>query len=209
MSADAAPAETAAPAKAAAPKVAKVKKVSVKKPATHPSFVEMITAAVTAFAAEDLPKKKAKKGSSMASIKNYIRANYTGVDDKKLATFVKGNIKRMVDAGKITQVKGTGALAEPPRPMVLGQFLLADEPKKKKVAKTAAKSPKKAAKSPKKTAKSPKKAAKKSVKKVTKAAKPAKKAAKSPAKKAAKSPAKKPVAKKAKKPAAKKAAAKK
>ena len=221
MSADAAPAKTAAPAKAVAPVKAaapKVKKVA-KPAATGPSHVEMITAAITALGG--------KKGSSMASIKTHIRANHTGIAEKKIKK-TKECIKRMVKLGKLTQTKGTGALANPPRPLVLGLFKLpVEEPKKAaKSPKKAAKSPKKDTKSPKKAAKSPKQADKKSVKKVTKdakspkkatkspkkevtkAAKPAKKAVKSP-KKAAKSPAKKPVAKKAKKPAVKKAAAKK
>ena len=180
---DAAAPAVAAPKvkKAAAPKVKKVAK-----PATHPKFGEMILAAVTAL--------KEKKGSSNQAIKKYILATYK-VEEKSVTKNTKVNLVRMVTAGDLKQVKGTGAS---------GSFKLAVKaaPKPKKAA---AKSPKKAAKKPvaKKAAKSPKKAAKKTATK--KAAKPAKKAAKSPAKKAAK----KPVAKKAaKKPAAKKVAKK-
>ena len=176
--------DAAAPAKKAA--ATKVKKVA--KPSTHPKFTEMITAAVTTLAD--------KKGSSLISIKKYILATYK-VEEKTVSTFAKTNIKRMVVAGALKQVKGTGAS---------GSFKLAEKPKVKKAAKKEAKSPKKAAKSPKKATKSPKKAAKSPKKAAKKTA--VKKAAK-PAKKAAKSPAKKPVAKKAKKPAAKKTAAKK
>ena len=173
----------ATPAKKAAPKAKKPSK-----PAEHPKFSEMIIAAITSL--------KDKKGSSIQAIKKYILASYK-VDEKKVATFVKSNLNRLIESGAIKSVKGSGAS---------GSFKLADKAEKtKKVAKkpaakkTAAKKPaaKKATKSPKKAAKkttTPKKAAKKPAAK--KAAKPAKKAAKSPAKKA-------------KKPAAKKAATKK
>ena len=164
---------------APAPKKAAAKAKKPAKPSTHPKFSEMIVAAVTAL--------KEKKGSSIQAIKKYILANYK-VEDKAVATFVKGNLKRMVDSGALKQVKGTGAS---------GSFKLAEKPKavKKPAAKKATKSPKKAAKKP---------AAKKTATK-----KPAAKKAAKPAKKA---PAKKPAAAKkaaAKKPAAKKAAAKK
>ena len=183
---------TMADAAAPAPKKAAAKAKKPAKPSTHPKFSEMIVAAVTAL--------KEKKGSSIQAIKKYILANYK-VEDKAVATFVKANLKRMVESGALKQVKGTGAS---------GSFKLAEKPKavKKPAAKKATKSPKKAAKKPaaKKATKSPKKAAKKPAAKKTATKKPA---AKKPAKKA---PAKKPAAAKkaaAKKPAAKKAAAKK
>ena len=168
--------DAAAPAK----KAPKAKKPA--KPAAHPKFSEMITAAITSL--------KDKKGSSIQSIKKYILASYK-VEEKSVATFVKTNLKRMVASGALKQVKGSGAS---------GSFKLAEKPKAAKPKKAAAKKPaaKKAAKSPakkaKKATKSPKKAAKKPAAK--KAAKPAKKAAKSPAKKAKKPAAKKPAAKK-------------
>ena len=181
-----------ADAAAPAPKKAAAKAKKPAKPSTHPKFSEMIVAAVTAL--------KEKKGSSIQAIKKYILTNYK-VEDKAVATFVKANLKRMVESGSLKQVKGTGAS---------GSFKLAEKPKavKKPAAKKATKSPKKAAKKPaaKKATKSPKKAAKKPAAKKTATKKPA---AKKPAKKA---PAKKPAAAKkaaAKKPAAKKAAAKK
>ena len=179
---------------APAPKKAAAKAKKPAKPSTHPKFSEMIVAAVTAL--------KEKKGSSIQAIKKYILANYK-VEDKAVATFVKANLKRMVDSGALKQVKGTGAS---------GSFKLAEKPKaaKKPAAKKATKSPKKAAKpAAKKATKSPKKAAKKPAAKKTATKKPAAKKAAKPAKKA---PAKKPAAAKkaaAKKPAAKKAAAKK
>ena len=144
---------------------------------------EMITAAVTNL--------KDKKGSSIQAIKKYILANYK-VEEKSVATFVKTNLKRMVESGALTSVKGNGAS---------GSFKLAEKPtaaKKPAAKKPADKKPaaKKTAKSPakktKKAAKSPKKAAKKPA-----AKKPTKKAVKSPAKKAKKPAAKKPAAKKA------------
>ena len=165
----------ATPAKKAAPKA-----IKPAKPATHPKFSEMITAAITSL--------KDKKGSSIQAIKKYILASYK-VEEKSVGTFTKNNLKRMVESGALKQVKGSGAS---------GSFKLAEKPKaakrpaaKKAAAKKATKKPaaKKAAKSPAKKVKKP--AAKKA----------AKKSAKSPAKKAAKKPA-------AKKTGAKKAAKK-
>ena len=156
------------------------------KPATHPMFGEMIMATVTLL--------KKKKGSSIQAIKKYILASYK-VEDKSVARFVMINLVRMVAAGDLKQVNGSGSFGS------FKSFVKAAL----KPRKVAAKPKKVAAKNSvaKKAAKFPKKAAKKTATK--KAAKPAKKAAKSPAKKAAK----KPVAKKAaKKPAAKKVAKK-
>merc|ERR1719430_2143378 len=125
----------------------------------------MIVAAVKAL--------KDRKGTSGAAIKKYILANYK-VDEKAVGIYVKASLKRLVAAGELKQVKGTGAS---------GSFKLAEKakPAKKPAAKKAAKSPKK------KATKSPKKAVKKTPKKAAKS--PAKK--KPVAKKAAKKPAKK------------------
>ena len=173
---------------AASPK--KVKKAAPKKPADHPKYIEMISAAIAAL--------KERSGSSRQAIIKYVKANYKVGDS--CDTHVKMALKRGVAAGALKQVKGVGAS---------GSFKLAEKAKAKKPAakKPAAKKP--AAKKPsakKATKKTPKKkaAAKKATpKKKTAAKKPA---AKKPAKKAA---AKKPAAKKVKKTPKKKAAPKK
>lgn len=169
---DAAPAKKAEKAKAKA------------KPADHPKYSEMISAAIVAL--------KERSGSSRQAILKYISANYKVGDHA--GTHLKLALKRGVTGGLLKQVKGTGAS---------GSFKVAEKPKAPK-KKPAAKKPA-AKKTPKKPAakKTPKKAAKKpAAKKAT-----PKKAAKKPAAKkpAAKKPAKKPAAKKpAKKTAAKK-----
>ena len=76
-------AETAA---APAKKAAKAKNPA--KPAAHPAFAEMIVAAVTKLAEN--------KGSSSVAIKKYILANYK-VSEKSVATFVKTNLRRLVE----------------------------------------------------------------------------------------------------------------
>merc|ERR1711944_345602 len=112
-----------------------------------------------------------KKGSSLATIKKYIAANYK-VDIVKISPFIRKALKKGVEAKAILKVKGSYKLAkEAKKPKV-------KKPKKPKAKKP--KTPKKAAK-PKK-AKTPKKAAKPAAKKAApkKAAKkatPKKKAA--------------------------------
>ena len=158
------------------------KKTAAKKPADHPKYIDMISAAIAAL--------KERNGSSRQAIVKYISSNYTVGDSANV--HVKLALKRGVTAGVLAQVKGTGAS---------GSFKLVKkaEPKKPKAKKPAAKKPAAAAKKP-----TPKKKATKKAATPKKAKKPAKKA--SSAKKAAKKPAaKKPV----KKPAAKKPAAKK
>ena len=178
-------AAAASPAK----KVAKAKKPAKK--ADHPPVASMVNAAIAAL--------KDRKGSSLPAIKKYVAATYK-VDIEKLAPFVRRYLRKAVQDGKLTQVKGTGAS---------GSFKLVKVEKEKKAKKpakkpAAKKSPKKAAKKPAaKKAKTPKKEKKAKKPAAAKPKKPkAKKATKSPAKKAAKKPA-------AKKPAAKKPAAKK
>ena len=157
------------------------------KPAEHPTYIEMISAAIIAL--------KERNGSSRQAILKYISANYK-VNDSA-ATHVRMALKKGVSSGRLNQTKGTGAsgsfkvnkVAKPAE----------KKPKAKKPAKpkTAAKKP--AAKTKKSTPKSPAKK-KASAKKSTTKPKPG---AKKPAAKKAGSP------KKAKKPAAKKPAAKK
>ena len=92
------------------PKAEKVK--------THPNFAEMIIAAVTA--------SDNKKGTTLASIKSYIYDNYDGVEEKKVATFCKKNLMRLVADKSIKQTKGTNAL---------GRFKIGDK-KEDKESKT-------------------------------------------------------------------------
>ena len=172
-------------------KTATKKKAAPKKPAEHPKYIDMITAAIAAL--------KERNGSSRQAIVKYIKGNYKVGDNSDV--HVKMALKRGVASGALAQPKGTGAS---------GSFKIVKkaEPKKKKPAKKpAAKKP--AAKKP--AAKKP--AAKKAKKSTPKKKKPAAKKpssakkTKKPAKKAA---AKKPAAKKTpkKKTAAKKPAKK-
>ena len=151
------------------------KAAKAKKPAEHPVYAEMIATAITTL--------KERNGSSGIAIKKYIKANFAVKDNADV--FIRGGLKKGVEKGTLTQVKGNGAS---------GSFKVTKVEKPKKV-----KTPKKPA------AKKP--AAKKVVKKAAKKATPKKKAAaKKPAAKKA-TPKKKPAAKKAtpkKKTAAKK-----
>ena len=155
----------------ASPKKSPTKKArKPKKVATHPPVAQMVNAAIAAL--------KERKGSSLASIKKYIAANYR-CDVQKLAPFIRRYVKKAVTEGKLVQKSGTGAS---------GSFRLGAAAKKVKKAKK----PKKA-----KKAKKPKKAKKAKKPKKAKKAKKPKKAKKAKKPKAAK--AKKPKAKKAKK----------
>lgn len=185
----------AASAPAPAKKAVKAKKPT--KPAEHPKYSEMISAAVGAL--------KERGGSSRQAILKYIMANYkVGTEVTKINARVKTALKAGVKAGSLKQAKGTGASGS----FRLGEKKAAAKPKTAKKPKAAAKkpaaaktakktavkkSPKKTAAKPKKTAKSPKKVAKpkKAAKSPAKKAAKPKKAAKSPAKKAAKKPVKK------------------
>lgn len=145
------------------------------KPADHPTYLDMIVAAVGAL--------KERNGSSRQAISKYIKAHYKVGDNAD--TCIKMALKRGVANEKLKQVKGTGAS---------GSFKVVPTAAKAK-AKPAKKPPtaKKPAakKAPKKKASPKKKAASK--KTPSKAKKVAKKpaAAKKPAKKTAKKPAKK------------------
>ena len=178
------------------------KKAAPKKVAEHPTYAVMVKAALVAL--------KDRKGTSKIAIGKYICANYKV--GPKFNGPLKQALKKGVESGALTQVKGIGAsgsfkIAKVEKPAV--KKPAAKKPAAKKPA--AKKSPKKAAaKKPaaKKPAakKSPKKAVKKPVakkpaaKKATtpkKAGKVTKKA--SPKKAVKKTVAKKPAAKKAKK----------
>jgi histone H1/5 len=160
------------------------KKAAPKKPADHPKYIDMITAAIAAL--------KERTGSSRQAITKYIMANYKVGDSS--STHIKMAIKRGVVNGTLSQPKGTGAS---------GSFKLVKKAAPAKPKKPAAKKPaakKAAAKKP--AAKKP--AAKTAAKKTT--AKKTPKKAKKPA--AKKTPSKKPKSKKTPKKAAKKPAKK-
>merc|ERR1711934_179101 len=177
-------------------KAAKAKKASKPKaPAAHPTYIQMVSAAITAL--------KERNGSSRQAVLKYIMANYKlGNDQKPVNSRLKIALRNGTEKGVLSNVgKSTGAS---------GSFKLAEKaakPKKAKTPKKAAKKPagkKPAAKkaTPKKKAaakakpkKSPAKA-KKAVKKPAAKKTPAKKVAKQPAAKSPKKATKKPAAKK-------------
>merc|ERR1712071_161522 len=137
---------------AAKPKAAKAKKASKPKaPAVHPTYIQMVSAAIAAL--------KERKGSSRQAVLKYIMANYKlGNDQKPVNSRLKIALRNGTEKGVLTNVgKSTGAS---------GSFKLGEKAAAKPKAK---KSPKKAAKKP---AAKPAAAAKKT---------PAKKAAKKPA----------------------------
>ncbi|XP_033097509.1 histone H1.1, embryonic-like [Anneissia japonica] len=179
---------------------AKSKKSAPKKPAAHPTYIDMITAAIGAL--------KERNGSSRQAIAKYILANYK-VDATSMKTHLRMALKRGVDNKKLVQPKGTGASGSFKLNQAAAKADAAAKAKKEKAKKKAAadkekKAAKKATKKPKKPA--AKKAKKPAAKKATKSPKKAKKSEKkaSKPKKASKSP-KKPKSKKPKKPKAKKA----
>ena len=173
--------------------MSEAKKKAPRKPAEHPQYIEMITAAVGAL--------KERSGSSRQAIIKYINANYKVGGSAE--THIKLSLKRGVLSGALKQVKGSGAT---------GSFKLAEKPNPKKVAtKTAAKS--KAKKTPSKKKSTAKKITPKIVKAKAPKAKTASKnlAAKNAPKKkpASKTTLQKTAAKKVKKSTPKKKSAKK
>merc|ERR1739846_56994 len=109
----------------------KVKKVA--KPAAHPPYANMITAAIKG--------PKDKKGSSRQAILKYVVAN-NKVDATKAAIRVKLALGKMVVAKKVVAAAAAGKKGA-------GSFKLpAKEPKAKKPKAKKAKKPKKAAKKP-------------------------------------------------------------
>merc|ERR1712168_1030398 len=157
----------ASPRKVSPKKKSPKKKAAAKKPAAHPSFNEMVAAAIAAL--------KERSGSSRQAIVKYFKVK------DNADVYVKMALKRGVTSGALIQVKGTGASGsfkvkkvEKPKPKkVVKKKPAAKKPKKKPAAK---KTPKKAKKSAAK--KSPKKAAKKSAAKKPASKKTPKKAAK-------------------------------
>ncbi|XP_033116241.1 histone H1.1, embryonic-like [Anneissia japonica] len=170
------------------------KKAAPKKPASHPTYIEMITAAIGAL--------KERNGSSRQAIAKYIQANYK-VDAGNMNTHLKMALKRGVDSGKLAQTKGTGASGSFKLNQAAAKADAAAKAKKEKAKKkAAADKEKKAAKKATKKAKKP--AAKKAKKPAKKTSKSPKKAKKSEKKAAKPKKAKSPKKAKAKKPKAKK-----
>ena len=147
------------------------KKAAPKKPAAHPTYKEMVVAAIGSL--------KEKKGSSRQAILKYIEANYKVSENVR--NHLNRALTRSVKSGVLSQPKGTGASGSF-KVVVKAKNTVAKKPvaKKAKKAKKVKKAKKSAAKKP--AAKKP--AAKKAPKK------------KNPKKKAAKKAAKKPAAKK-------------
>ena len=114
-----APAPTPSPAK----KVAKPKKPAVKP--DHPQYSVMITAAITAL--------KERGGSSRPAILKHILANNKNADSTKAQVLTTRSIRKMLDANKLVQIKGSFKLPK-------------EEPKPKKVKKVVKKPVKKAKK---------------------------------------------------------------
>ena len=147
-----------------------------KKPAEHPKYSEMISQAIAAL--------KERNGSSRQAIVKYVKGNFKVADN--CDSHVKLSLKRLVVAGTLIQVKGTGASGSfklPPQKAAPKKPAAKKPAAKKPVAKKATKKPaaKKAAKAktPVKKAKAtPKKKAKTPAKKAASAKKPAKKVTK-------------------------------
>ncbi|OXA61088.1 Histone H1 [Folsomia candida] len=140
-------------------KAGAAKPKGAKAAASHPPTTQMVINAVKSL--------KERNGSSLQAVKKFIADTYK-VDTTKQATFIRKAITKLVETGKLTQTKGTGAS---------GSFKIP-------VAAKAAAGEKKA-KSPKKKTTKPKKAAspkKKAAPKAKKAASPKKKAAAKPKK---------------------------
>uniref|UniRef100_A0A8B9RVF2 Histone H5 n=1 Tax=Accipiter nisus TaxID=211598 RepID=A0A8B9RVF2_9AVES len=146
--------------------VVKPKRARVaRRPAAHPTYSDMITAAIRA--------EKSRGGSSRQSIQKYVKSHYKVGQHADVQ--IKLAIRRLLAAGVLKQTKGVGAS---------GSFRLAkaDKAKKsparrrKKVARKST-SPRKAARSrkAKSPAKKPKSAARKARKKSRSSPKKAKK----------------------------------
>ena len=87
------------------------------KPKTHPPVAEMVMDAVQAL--------KDRRGCSLSAVKKYIAANYK-VDMERQSIFVRRYVRRQIDNGTFSLVKGTSTT---------GSFKLADPADKKKVVK--------------------------------------------------------------------------
>ncbi|NXY03335.1 H5 protein, partial [Pteruthius melanotis] len=150
------------PASATKPKRAR----SARRPAAHPAYSDMITAAIRA--------DKSRGGSSRQSIQKYVKSHYKVGQNADVQ--IRLAIRRLLAAGVLKQTKGVGAS---------GSFRLAKASKakrspakkRKKAAKRRSTSPRKPARSrkAKSPAKKPKSAARKARKKSRSSPKKAKK----------------------------------
>ncbi|KAM6095707.1 histone H1.0 [Chlamydotis macqueenii] len=153
--------ESPAPSPAAKPKRAKV----ARRPAAHPSYSDMIAAAIRA--------EKSRGGSSRQSIQKYIKSHYKVGQHADVQ--IKLSIRRLLAAGVLKQTKGVGAS---------GSFRLAKADKAKKSPARKRKKVARKSTSPRKAARSRK--AKSPAKKPTATARKAKKKSRASPKKAKK-----------------------
>ncbi|KAM9637584.1 histone H1.0 [Morphnus guianensis] len=153
--------ENPAPVAVVKPKRARV----ARRPAAHPTYSDMITAAIRA--------EKSRGGSSRQSIQKYVKSHYKVGQHADVQ--IKLAIRRLLAAGVLKQTKGVGAS---------GSFRLAKADKakksparKRKAAARKSTSPRKAARprKAKSPAKKPKSAARKARKKSRSSPKKAKK----------------------------------
>ncbi|XP_051479383.1 histone H5 [Apus apus] len=156
---------TDSPAAASSPAAKPKRARSARRPAAHPTYSDMIAAAIRA--------EKSRGGSSRQSIQKYVKSHYKVGQNADAQ--IKLSIRRLLAAGVLKQTKGVGAS---------GSFRLAKASKakkspakkRKKVARKST-SPRKAAR-PRKArspAKKPKSAARKARKKSRTSPKKAKK----------------------------------
>lgn len=132
----AATSENTTPKKVKKSPVAKKSAATVPKPKpTHPKTSDMVNAAIGGL--------NEKGGSSMRAIKKYMAEHYA-VDADRLAHFIRKYLRSAVEAGKLLQVKGTGAAGSFRLPKIVEKP--APKPKKPKEVKPAKKKKEVAAK---------------------------------------------------------------
>lgn len=125
----AATSENTTPKKVKKSPVAKKSAATVPKPKpTHPKTSDMVNAAIGGL--------NEKGGSSMRAIKKYMAEHYA-VDADRLAHFIRKYLRSAVEAGKLLQVKGTGAAGSFRLPKIVEKP--APKPKKPKDVKPAKK----------------------------------------------------------------------
>ncbi|XP_064276355.1 histone H5 [Passer domesticus] len=145
------------PASATKPKRAR----SARRPAAHPAYSDMITAAIRA--------DRSRGGASRQSIQKYVKSNYKVGQNADVQ--IRLAIRRLLAAGVLKQTKGVGAS---------GSFRLAKASKAKRSPSRKRKKTARRSTSPRKTAKSRK--ARSPAKKPKSAARKARKKSRSPKK---------------------------
>ncbi|XP_012424701.4 histone H1.0 [Taeniopygia guttata] len=145
------------PASATKPKRAR----SARRPAAHPAYSDMVTAAVRA--------DKSRGGASRQSIQKYVKSNYKVGQNADVQ--IRLAIRRLLAAGVLKQTKGVGAS---------GSFRLAKAGKAKRSPSRKRKKAARRSTSPRKTARSRK--ARSPAKKPKSAARKARKKSRSPKK---------------------------